>query len=183
MRRHVIGALERVRPEAGALGHGLVDGMLQHGAAADPLVDDPRRDPPGPETVTENTVTENPATENTAELPTDVDRVVLDMLAPWDYVATTAAVLVPGGVVCCYVATTTQLARTVTALRDHGNFAEPAAWESLIRGWHVEGLAVRPEHRMIGHTGFLVTARRLAPGVLPPPRRRRPAKGAQEEDR
>ena len=58
-----------------------------------------------------------------------------------------------------------------------------AAWESLTRGWHVEGLAVRPEHRMVGHTGFLVTARRLAPGVVPPPRRRRPAKGAQEEDR
>jgi len=46
----------------------------------------------------------------------------------------------------------------------------------------VEGLAVRPQHRMVGHTGFLVTARRLAPGVIPPPRRRRPAKGAQEED-
>jgi tRNA (adenine57-N1/adenine58-N1)-methyltransferase catalytic subunit len=46
----------------------------------------------------------------------------------------------------------------------------------------VEGLAVRPQHRMVGHTGFLVTARRLAPGVVPPPRRRRPAKVAQEED-
>jgi tRNA (adenine57-N1/adenine58-N1)-methyltransferase len=45
----------------------------------------------------------------------------------------------------------------------------------------VEGLAVRPQHRMVGHTGFLVTARRLAAGVIPPPRRRRPAKGAQEE--
>jgi tRNA (adenine57-N1/adenine58-N1)-methyltransferase len=121
-------------------------------------------------------------TENTAELPADVDRVVLDMLAPWDYVATTAAVLVPGGVVCCYVATTTQLARTVTALREHGNFAEPAAWESMQRGWHVEGLAVRPEHRMVGHTGFLITARRLADGVQAPPRRRRPSKGLQAAD-
>ena len=65
-------------------------------------------------------------------------------------------------------------------LRGHGGFDEPAAWESLIRGWHVEGLAVRPQHRMVGHTGFLVTARRLAPGVVPTPRRRRPAKGAQE---
>ena len=121
-------------------------------------------------------------TENTATLPADVDRVVLDMLAPWDYVATTAAVLVPGGVVCCYVATTTQLARTVTALREHGNFAEPAAWESMQRGWHVEGLAVRPEHRMVGHTGFLITARRLAGGVQAPPRRRRPSKGLQAAD-
>lgn len=113
---------------------------------------------------------------------TGVDRVVLDMLAPWDTVPAVAAALVPGGVVCCYVATTTQLSRTVEALRDHGGFAEPAAWESLVRGWHVEGLAVRPEHRMVGHTGFLVTARRLAPGVIAPPRRRRPAKGAAGED-
>ena len=86
-------------------------------------------------------------------------------------------VLAPGGLACCYVATTTQLSRTVEALRGHGGFDEPAAWESLVRGWHVEGLAVRPEHRMVGHTGFLVTARRLAPGVVPPPRRRRPGGG------
>lgn len=110
---------------------------------------------------------------------TDADRVVLDMLAPWDHVGSTAAMLIPGGVVCCYVATVTQLARTVSALRDHGNFAEPAAWETLQRGWHVDGLAVRPEHRMVGHTGFLVTARRLADGVTAPPRRRRPSKGAE----
>jgi tRNA (adenine57-N1/adenine58-N1)-methyltransferase len=107
------------------------------------------------------------------------DRVVLDMLAPWEHVAATAGMLIPGGLVCCYVATTTQLARTVTALREHGSFAEPAAWETLQRGWHVDGLAVRPEHRMIGHTGFLITARRLADGVTAPPRRRRPSKGAE----
>jgi tRNA (adenine57-N1/adenine58-N1)-methyltransferase catalytic subunit len=109
------------------------------------------------------------------------DRVVLDMLAPWEHAATAAALLIPGGLVCCYVATTTQLARTVGALRDQGNFAEPAAWETLQRGWHVDGLAVRPEHRMVGHTGFLITARRLADGVTPPPRRRRPSKGAEAE--
>jgi tRNA (adenine57-N1/adenine58-N1)-methyltransferase catalytic subunit len=108
----------------------------------------------------------------------DADRVVLDMLSPWDYVPAAAEMLRPGGVLCCYVATTTQLARTVTAARDHGSFAEPSAWETLQRGWHVDGLAVRPEHRMVGHTGFLVTARRLADGVVAPPRRRRPSKGA-----
>jgi tRNA (adenine57-N1/adenine58-N1)-methyltransferase catalytic subunit len=107
------------------------------------------------------------------------DRVVLDMLAPWEQVAAAAAMLIPGGLLCCYVATTTQLARTVTAVRDQGNFAEPAAWETLQRGWHVDGLAVRPEHRMVGHTGFLVTARRLADGAQAPPRRRRPSKGAE----
>ncbi|WP_101831366.1 tRNA (adenine-N1)-methyltransferase [Frankia canadensis] len=108
----------------------------------------------------------------------DVDRVVLDMLAPWDVVDAVSAALVPGGVVCAYVATTTQLSRVVEALRGHGTFAEPAAWETMMRDWHVEGLAVRPGHRMVGHTGFLVTARRLADGVTPPVRRRRPAKGA-----
>ncbi len=112
--------------------------------------------------------------------PRDFDRIVFDMLAPWEHVAGAAHWLVPGGLICCYVATTTQLSRIVEALRECGGFTEPAAWESLHRGWHVEGLAVRPEHRMVGHTGFLVTARRLAPGVTAPPRRRRPAKGAQE---
>ena len=86
------------------------------------------------------------------------------------------AALRPGGVLIGYVATTTQLSRLVEALREHGGFTEPAAWETLMRGWHVVGLAVRPEHRMIGHTAFLVSARRLAPGVAAPPRQRRPAK-------
>ena len=110
------------------------------------------------------------------------NRVILDMLAPWDCVDAAARALVPGGVICCYVATTTQLSRTVEALRGYGGFDEPAAWETLMRGWHVDGLAVRPEQRMVGHTGFLITARRLADGVTPPPRRRRPAKGAHPED-
>jgi tRNA (adenine57-N1/adenine58-N1)-methyltransferase len=106
------------------------------------------------------------------------DRAVLDMLAPWDYVGTVAGALAPGGVLCCYLATVTQLSRAVEAIRGHGGFDEPTAWESLNRGWHAEGLAVRPEHRMVGHTGFLVTSRRLAPGTVAPARRRRPAKGA-----
>jgi len=111
----------------------------------------------------------------------DVDRVVLDMLAPWEMLDTAAAALVPGGVLCAYVATTTQLSKIVEALREHGGFTEPDSWESMIRTWHVEGLAVRPDHRMVGHTGFIVTSRRLAPGVTAPPRRRRPAKGSVTE--
>ncbi len=104
----------------------------------------------------------------------DLDRVVLDMLAPWEVLPTAAEALVPGGVLCCYVATTTQLSKVVEGLRDAGCWTEPQAWESLVRGWHVLDLAVRPEHRMIGHTGFLVTARRLAPGVSTPRVTRRP---------
>jgi len=90
--------------------------------------------------------------------------------------------LAPGGVVCCYVATTTQLSRIVEELRSHRAFTEPLASETLLRTWHVEGLAVRPDHRMIGHTGFLVTSRRLAEGVAPPLRRRRPAKAAHNPE-
>ena len=114
-----------------------------------------------------------------SETDRDVDRVVLDMLAPWEVLDAVSAALVPGGLVCCYVATTTQLSTVVEALRAHGTFTEPQSWESMVRGWHVEGLAVRPEHRMIGHTGFLCTARRLADGVEPPVRRRRPSKGME----
>ena len=129
---------------------------------------------------------ELPADGAAAGLPDDdgdgaFDRVVLDMLAPWEYADAAAMSLRAGGLICCYVATTTQLSRIVEALRAQGSFDEPAAWESLLRGWHVDGLAVRPEHRMVGHTGFLVTARRLADGVTPPPRRRRPSKGAHAD--
>jgi tRNA (adenine57-N1/adenine58-N1)-methyltransferase len=103
-----------------------------------------------------------------------VDRVVLDMLAPWEQLDTVAAALIPGGVLVGYVATTTQLSRLVEDLRSQQCWTEPQAWECLVRPWHVVGLAVRPDHRMQGHTAFLVTARRLADGVVPPRPQRRP---------
>jgi tRNA (adenine57-N1/adenine58-N1)-methyltransferase catalytic subunit len=110
------------------------------------------------------------------------DRVILDMLAPWDCLEAAAGALRPGGIVCAYVATTTQLSRFVETVRAHGEFTEPQAWESLVRDWHVEGLAVRPAHAMIGHTAFLVTARRMAPGQRAPLKKRRPAPGAYGPD-
>jgi tRNA (adenine57-N1/adenine58-N1)-methyltransferase len=75
-----------------------------------------------------------------------VDRVILDMLAPWECVPATAEILSPGGVLCCYVATTTQLAQTIETLRVHTGFTEPEASESLA-AWHVKGLAVRWDMR------------------------------------
>ncbi len=107
-----------------------------------------------------------------------VDRVVLDMLAPWENLEAAAHILRPGGVFVAYVATTTQLSRLAEALREHGSFTEPEAWENMVRSWHLEGLAVRPNHSMVGHTGFLLKTRRMAPGVTAPIRHRRPAKGA-----
>ncbi len=114
--------------------------------------------------------------------PGSVDRVVLDMLAPWECLDVVADALAPGGVLICYVATATQLSRVAEAARDHGGYTEPQAWESMVRGWHLEGLAVRPQHRMHGHTGFLVSTRRLAPDTDAPARRRRPATGAYGDD-
>jgi len=109
----------------------------------------------------------------TTTQPATVDRVVLDMLAPWECLDAASTALTPGGVLLCYVATVTQLSRVAEAIRATGNFTEPDASETIVRGWHVEGLAVRPDHRMVGHTGFLITARRLAPGtVLAQPVRR-----------
>ena len=109
------------------------------------------------------------------------DRIVLDMLAPWENVEQCARVLAPGGVLVVYCATVTQLSRTVEALRRSARFTEPESWESMVRTWHVDGLAVRPDHRMVAHTGFLLTARRLAAGSRPLTRRRPPARGAYDE--
>ena len=109
------------------------------------------------------------------------DRVILDMLAPWECISLAADVLRPGGVFLAYVATTTQLSATAEALKFDGHFTEPESSESLVRGWHHEGLAVRPQHRMIGHTGFLIQSRRMAPGVDVLRRRRRPSKGGYDD--
>ena len=110
-----------------------------------------------------------------------VDRIVLDMLAPWENVGESARVLVPGGLLLAYAATTPQLSRTVEALRHCGLFTEPESWESMVRTWNVDGLSVRPDHRMVAHTGFLLTARRLAAGSRPLTRKRPPARGAYDE--
>lgn len=107
------------------------------------------------------------------------DRVVLDLLDPWSFTEGVARVLTPGGVLICYVTTVPQMSRTVEALRACGQFFEPAVWDSTNHTWHVEGLAVRPDHRMIGHTGYLITARRKLPGGLEHKRSKHPAPAAE----
>lgn len=93
------------------------------------------------------------------------DRAVLDMLAPWECLDAVAEALTPGGVLLVYVATATQLSRVAEAIRGTETFTEPVSTETMVRGWNVDGLSVRPDHRMVAHTGFLLTARRLADGA------------------
>ncbi|HEY7595531.1 MAG TPA: tRNA (adenine-N1)-methyltransferase [Actinophytocola sp.] len=103
----------------------------------------------------------------------EVDRMILDMLSPWELLAVAADSVIPGGVLVVYVATTTQLSKVTEGLREQQCWTEPQAWETLMRPWHVVGLAVRPEHRMVAHTAFVLTARRLAEGVVTPRPQRR----------
>lgn len=111
-----------------------------------------------------------------------LDAVVLDMLAPWECLDVADRLLRPGGALVGYVATATQLSRLVETMRLSRRWTEPRAEESIVRTWHLDGLAVRPDHRMSGHTGFLVAARHMAPGQQAPERKRRPAPGAYGED-
>ena len=124
-------------------------------------------------TVTVGDLAESLPTSVTAA---SVDRILLDMLAPWECIDACAKVLTPGGVLVCYIATVTQLSRVAEAIRHSGQFTDPDSSETMVRGWHVEGLAVRPDHRMVAHTGFLLTTRRLAPGVMLPQLKRRASK-------
>jgi tRNA (adenine57-N1/adenine58-N1)-methyltransferase len=89
------------------------------------------------------------------------DRAVLDLPEPWGPLDALRAVLEPGGVVCAYLPTTIQVQQLVLALPARG-FLHLETFEVMRRGWHVAERSVRPDHRMIGHTGFLTIARRLA---------------------
>ena len=88
----------------------------------------------------------------------DLDRVVLDLPEPWGVLETALSCLHPGAIWCSYVPSVMQVSTTVEALRGAG-FAEIATREVLVRTWHVEGQSVRPDHRMVAHTGFVTTAR------------------------
>lgn len=91
------------------------------------------------------------------------DRVVLDLLEPWDLIAPAGAALRPGGILCAYTPTITQVMRLREALDADGGWARAETVETLQRAWHVDGLAVRPDHRMVAHTAFLTAVRRVPP--------------------
>jgi tRNA (adenine57-N1/adenine58-N1)-methyltransferase catalytic subunit len=90
------------------------------------------------------------------------DRVVLDLLEPWTVAKAAADALHPGGILASYTPTVPQVMRLREALDTDERWGMAETVETLVRGWHVDGLAVRPDHRMVAHTAFLTTARRLA---------------------
>ncbi|RSX55996.1 methyltransferase [Bifidobacterium dolichotidis] len=109
------------------------------------------------------------------------DRIVLDMLDPWNRLEQAWRVMAPGGVLCAYVTTTTQISRLAEALRESNQWTEPQINETLERNWKAQGLAIRPDHQMIGHTGFLVTSRAMAPGFEALHKRDRATKDTQTD--
>ncbi|MDP2601347.1 MAG: tRNA (adenine-N1)-methyltransferase [Deltaproteobacteria bacterium] len=93
---------------------------------------------------------------------TGVDRVVLDLPEPWQVIDAAWKALRPGGILLCYLPTVLQIKTLVDALRDYNRFACIETSESLMRFWHFKGMSARPQHRMVAHTGFITSARRLA---------------------
>lgn len=95
----------------------------------------------------------------------EVDRMVLDLAEPWQVIPVALDALRAGAMIAAYVPTVLQILQTVEALRASGFFAEIETTEALVRSWHVEPPSIRPDHRMVAHTGFIITARFLGSDV------------------
>jgi tRNA (adenine57-N1/adenine58-N1)-methyltransferase len=93
----------------------------------------------------------------------ELDRIVLDLPEPWHVVPQASEALVPGGIIICFLPTVLQVHDLTDALRNQRTFEMMETVEVLIRGWEVGGRSVRPSHRMVGHTGFITTARKCSP--------------------
>jgi len=96
------------------------------------------------------------------------DRVVLDLPEPWQVVPHAAAALRSGGIYLSFVPTVPQVMRTVEALERATVFGLIETFETLLRTWSVQGRSVRPDHRMVAHSGFITVARKVEAGVLGP---------------
>jgi tRNA (adenine57-N1/adenine58-N1)-methyltransferase len=100
----------------------------------------------------------------------NIDRVILDLPEPWQVIEAAWRALRPGGILLCYLPTVLQVKSLVDALRADQRFACIETMETLMRFWHIKGMSIRPQHRMVAHTGFLTCARRLANGERDIPR-------------
>ncbi len=100
-------------------------------------------------------------TETVSEL--SHDRLILDIPEPWQVVPAATGRLRTGGILCCYLPTVPQLQRLRETLDTTGRFLDIETFEVLIRTWNVKGRSVRPDHGMVGHTGFLTVARCIQP--------------------
>jgi tRNA (adenine57-N1/adenine58-N1)-methyltransferase len=100
----------------------------------------------------------------------NIDRVILDLPEPWQVIERAWNALRPGGFLLCYLPTVLQVKSLVDALRNDKRFACIETSENFMRFWHFKGMSARPQHRMVAHTGFLTSARRLADGEIDIPR-------------
>ncbi len=96
---------------------------------------------------------------------TELDRVILDLPEPWQVVPHAALALRSGGIYLSYVPTIPQVMQTVEALHRVAVFSMIQSFETLLRTWNIEGRSVRPDHRMVAHSGFLTVARKVEPGL------------------
>jgi len=103
---------------------------------------------------------------------TEIDRIVLDLPEPWQVVERAWSALKPGGYLLSYLPTVLQVKTLVDTLREDTRFACIETTETLMRYWHFKGMSARPQHRMVAHTGFVTSARRLADGEKDIPRAR-----------
>ncbi len=94
---------------------------------------------------------------------TEVDRIILDLPEPWQVIDPAWRALRPGGILLGYLPTVLQVKSFVDGLKEHGGFACIETLESLLRAWHLRDQSVRPQHRMVAHTGFIIVARRIGP--------------------
>jgi tRNA (adenine57-N1/adenine58-N1)-methyltransferase len=97
-----------------------------------------------------------------------IDRMILDLPEPWRAIGRATESLDSGGVFCCFLPTVPQVSQTVEAMRA-GGFVLVSTFEGLLRTWNVEGQSVRPDHRMVAHTGFIVVGRKTAAREPPLP--------------
>jgi tRNA (adenine57-N1/adenine58-N1)-methyltransferase len=101
---------------------------------------------------------------------TEIDTIILDLPEPWHVIRGAWTALRPGGILLCYLPTVLQVKTLVDGLKEDGRFGCIETMETLMRFWHIRAMSVRPQHRMVAHTGFLISARRLAEGQKDIPR-------------